>query len=307
MTERKAGEKTVSQPDKRNVGGGLVAKRGMKARMSTWWSGLTPAQQVKVVCALITALIGSTIVALGAIIAAVISVCFIPTSVKPIAPPSSVTSFAVYPNYDPSGYMGDTGDITVSKYVASVLAGDGLMKSVDVVRFSYNVKGRGPHQHDYMYTRPDQPATFAGVMYLNPPNNFGTDPRGGYDLRGFRRIMWEARSVNGPVNVEFVAGGIDTIFDDEQKKKAPAPYPDSLPKVPIGPRSLTDEWREYTFDLPGYVTKEHLRRVVGGFGWVCSWGSNGIKEVERQDGLITPDQERTLIFELRNVRYERVK
>jgi hypothetical protein len=200
-------------------------------------------------------------------------------------------SFSVNERYHPSGKMGDIGDITVNR-------------GVNIDQFIYNVGGRGPHEWDYKYVHGainNSAAQFAGVMYLDPPNNWGWDPCGGYDLRGFRRITWEARSIGGEVLIEFLVGGVKWEWNGTRMGKVNVSYPDSLPRTSLGTKSLTENWQffEHTFSEQSL---DYFKRVVGGFGWVINWGSNNI--LPNDEGT-APVQPRTLRIEIRNVRYER--
>jgi hypothetical protein len=114
--------------------------------------------------------------------------------------------FDVYGSYDPRGFMGDTGDITIEEEPNNRL-----------VRFRYDAHGREPHEWEYKYlddgTKNAQLCKFAGVMFLD--GNWGkTD--GGYDLRGKRKLGWQARSLSGMVNVQFLAGGVAWVWDKHQ-------------------------------------------------------------------------------------------
>lgn len=215
----------------------------------------------------------------------------IPTPI-PTDTPAQPEVFLVSSNYDPSGYMGDTGDITVAK-----------LPNVD--QFIYETEGRGPHEFEFKYIGGElnpNPAQFAGVMYLNPPGAFGTDPDGGHNLQNFQRVLkWEARSVEGEVNVEFVIGGVTWIWDDQTQMKKPALHPDTMGRTSLGTKTLTKEWQSFEYDL-SHKLEEEFERVVGGFAWVISWGSNGLKLKEDKTG---PEESETFIIEIRNIRYER--
>jgi hypothetical protein len=204
---------------------------------------------------------------------------------------SEVPVFPVEESYEPSGKMGDTGDVIIDK-------------SRGVTRFVYEAKGRGPHMWEYTYVNNQlnpEPAQFAGVMYLSPPNNWGTDPQGGRDLRGgYRVLRWEARSEGGEAYAEFVIGGVNWVLDSANKERSAAPYPDSLGRRSLGTKQLTAEWQPFEFDL-SRIPREELARVVGGFGWVISWGSNGVTINEARTG---PVQSKVFIIEVRNVRFE---
>lgn len=195
--------------------------------------------------------------------------------------------------FHPSGMMGDIGDITIERRTG-------------VDRFTYDVRGKGPHEWEYKYVkcRPDSlPARFAGVMYLNPPNNFGEVEDGGYDLRRFHRLKWEARCITGEVNVEFVAGGVNWKWNDTVQcpKKEPTPYPCSLPRTSLGIKRLTEAWQSFEYEFTAGQEKQ-LRRLVGGFAWVIAASSNGVTwDSDRS----APNVAARFTIELRNIHYER--
>jgi hypothetical protein len=178
------------------------------------------------------------------------------------------------------------------------------MPTPDSCVFEYETTGKGQHEWDYKYIngeRNPNPAGFGGVFYLDPPNNFGTSC-GGYDLRKFRRtIRWEARSLSGDVNVEFIIGGIDWIWDERNKQKIKTLFPDSMPRVGLGVKKLTSAWQTFGYDLSDRPESE-FARVINGFSWVISWGMNGVRFNEERTG---PDRSKTFKIELRNIRYER--
>jgi hypothetical protein len=199
--------------------------------------------------------------------------------------------FSVYPDYDPSGFMGDIGDI------ASV------NKSSKGVQFTYQVAGRGPHEWDFKYVdgalNPN-PAKFAGVMYLC----CGWGDRPGFDLRDFRRaITWEARSLSGTVNVEFVIGGVVFVWDNEKKSKIKPPCPDTLRRKPLGIHTLDEMWQSFEVSLQD-IPEEEFVNVIGGFAWVITWGSTGI-EADETATPARPKVPKTFVIEIRNIRYER--
>jgi hypothetical protein len=201
-------------------------------------------------------------------------------------PTNSSVPFAVFPNYDPSGYVGDTGDITVAK-------------DPNLVRFTYITKGRGPYEWDYKYIdgklNPN-PSRIAGVLYLNPPDNWGTDSHCGFDLRGRHTLTWKAHSLSGSVNIEFVVGGVVWQWDTNTHTKVAVPYPDSLPHMGLGIKQLTSTWQTFTYDLSS-LPANYLRAVVAGFGWVITWDSNG--------GQFTGSgQPRTFVFEIQDIFYQ---
>ncbi|GAF81689.1 unnamed protein product, partial [marine sediment metagenome] len=163
-----------------------------------------------------------------------------PDSSEPLPPrvgkavPASVRRFPADLRYVASGAMGDIGDVTF---------GFG--------EFHYKTAGKGPHEFALKYendgrTPSATPAQFGGVVWLSPPDMFGTAPDGGYDLRGFRGIEWEARAIGDPVKVEFFIGGIDRVWkknEDGRWEFVRAPYPDTMPRTSLGIRKLTNEWQ----------------------------------------------------------------
>jgi hypothetical protein len=190
--------------------------------------------------------------------------------------------------FDPSGKMGDIGDITIIR-----------MSGYD--QFTYTAKGIGPHEWDWKY-RDDgslnpEPAQFGGVMYLYPPNNWGNLP--GYDLRSYRgSVTWEARSVGDNCTVEFVMGGIQWKWDNESKS-SDLKHPDSMLRKSIGIKKLTNEWQKFSSDLSAQPM-ENSANVIGGFGWIIPWGSNNISLNENRTEAQNP---KTFTIEIRNLQY----
>lgn len=203
--------------------------------------------------------------------------------------PGISESFSVYPNYDPSGYMGDTGDIRDPA------------RGSEGVCFTYEVGGRGPREWEWKYVDCElnpNPARFVGVMYLCC--GWGQQP--GFDLRAFRRaVAWEARSLSDEVNVEFVIGGINWVWDEQEKIKVKPPCPDSLWRKSLGTYTLTEEWQSFQVDLSN-MPEEEFVNVIGGFSWIITWGSN---EIQPNEGGTGPQEPKTFEIEIRNIRYER--
>jgi len=210
--------------------------------------------------------------------------------------------FFVEKYYTASGAMGDVGDLHF---------GGGS--------FTYKTFGRPPHEWEYKYSdvsgkqiKNPSPCKFAGVVWLSPPGAFGTACDGGYDLRGFRKIHWEARSTSETVNVEFFIGGINWnwTWDENQKKfvQMTSPYPDTMSRITLGTKkiyttytTLTDQWQQYTVSLDEEPENSFIR-VVGGFGWIITWANNGIVPNDSNSGPKNPKEFR---FEVRNIYYER--
>lgn len=201
--------------------------------------------------------------------------------------PGRAASFSVSAQYDPSGIMGDVGDLRLSR-------------SAGRDSFAYEARGRGPHEWDFKYVdgaANPKSAQFGGVMYLNPPNNWGRER--GFDLRGTRRVIkWEAHSLGGEVNVEFVIGGVVWRWDHEKKEQIGVSCPDSMPRTSLGIKTLTPNWQLFEWDL-SQLPEDAFSSVVGAFAWTVNWGSNGV-----DDNAANNPQPKTFKIELRNIRYE---
>jgi hypothetical protein len=179
---------------------------------------------------------------------------------KPVSPGEK---FSVISSYDPSGLTGDIGDVDVSK-------------TGELVRFTYQTNGKGPHEWEYKYKEGrlnEVPAEFAGVIFLDPPNNFGTSASGGFDLREVSgTIRWEARSLAGEASVNFYIGGVEWMWDEEQMDRVSVPYPDTLPRLSLGSRVISGEWQTFEYDISIYP-EVYFRCVIGAFGWSIAWGA----------------------------------
>jgi len=204
--------------------------------------------------------------------------------------------FAVDDNYNfKSGLTGDIGDITISH-------------KDDVIRFVYKTEGRGPHQWDYRFVHKElnpEPARFAGIMALNPPNEWGTHRKCGFDLTRYAGglIRWEARALEQTVYAQFVIGGVNWIWNEKTKEKEDSPFPDTMPLTFLGgPKKLTKEWQPFEHRLPD--TASYFRRVVGGFGWTVAWSDNDVVPARTGQG---PEVVKLLEIEVRRIRYERGK
>lgn len=101
---------------------------------------------------------------------------------------------------------------------------------------------------------------WAGIYWLNPPNNWG-NKKGGFDLTGASKLTFWAKGEKGGEQIQEVTiGGIT------------GNYPDSDTAV-IGPIILTDQWKKYTIDLRG----KDLSYISGGFAWTTSEDVNPVR------------------------------
>jgi exo-beta-1,3-glucanase (GH17 family) len=159
-------------------------------------------------------------------------------------------TFSIYTNYQaesnhfsPSGWMGDIHAIHLND-----CARVGEAWSDRKIRIEYTPS-------------PKDEAGWAGIYWLDPPNNWGKIRGAGHDLRGHRRLRFRAMSETSGTEAKFFTGGVDT-----------GPFPSSL-KKPLfaagadsqGFIQLTDAWREYYIDLQN----ADLSRVIDGFGWAA--------------------------------------
>ena len=100
---------------------------------------------------------------------------------------------------------------------------------------------------------------WAGVYWLNPPDNWG-DKKGGFNLTGATKLTFWARGAKGGEQIaEFKVGGIGINRE----------FPDS-DTATIGPVILTNQWRQYTIDL----RDKDLSTIAGGFAWVANVDDN---------------------------------
>ncbi len=96
---------------------------------------------------------------------------------------------------------------------------------------------------------------WAGIYWLNPPDNWGSK-KGGYVLTGAEQLSFWAKGEKGGERIEeFKVGGVGINQD----------YPDSDMAI-IGPVLLSNEWRQYNIDLRG----KDLTYISGGFAWVSN-------------------------------------
>lgn len=137
----------------------------------------------------------------------------------------------------PSGYMGETGAITM---VAD--STDKPHSGATALKVIYN-KGDG----------------WGGVVWQSPANDWGAKP-GGFNLTGVTALKFWARGEVGGEKVKFGFGviGADQPFPDSGKKELAV--------------DLTNEWKEYTIDVAGI----DLTRVKTGFMWVVGGQGNGV-------------------------------
>ncbi|MCX5701149.1 MAG: hypothetical protein NTZ63_06390 [Candidatus Omnitrophica bacterium] len=142
-------------------------------------------------------------------------------------------------HYIPSGWMGDYGDL---KYEGVCKEDPYLGDSC--IKITYNGKRA-------------QGAGWAGMMWQNPANNWGTVDAG-FDLSKATSLTFWARGVKGGERVEeFKVGGIMGEYSDSDSSS-------------IGPVILNKEWTQYTIDLKG----KDMSNIIGGFVWSANVDTN---------------------------------
>lgn len=153
-------------------------------------------------------------------------------------------------HYQPTGYMGDVGDIKVNEAFA-----ENPHSGNTSIRVEYEAKGKGPNECMY-----NPPCKWAGVYWQEPPGNWGKEERfknNGFNLSSYSRLRFWARA-DKPVTIEFKVGGIDQ------------PYGDSLSSPLSQTFRLNQEWQEFEISLRG----ANLTHIIGGFCLVTNWNIN---------------------------------
>ena len=161
-----------------------------------------------------------------------------PSSLTPVSSPFNVYTDAGAPenHYVPTGFMGDTKDITMR---------EGWPKNPH----------RGATCIQVVYSgAASQGFGWAGVYWQAPPNNWGKalEPTGN-NLSHLSQLSFWVRGDQGNERITFLVGGIT------------GPYGDSLPAV-SKTITLTTSWQLETIDLRG----QDLTHVIGGFGWTAN-------------------------------------
>jgi len=136
-----------------------------------------------------------------------------------------------------SGYMGNFAAITVDANCPTNTRGD----AKSCMKATYGATDN-----------------WAGVVWQNPPNNWGDLP-GGWNITGAKQLSFWARGDKGGEKVTFEYGliGADKKFHDSSSGK-------------MADVILTTAWQHYTIDLTG----KDLSRIVSGFCWTVAGSGN---------------------------------
>ncbi len=155
-------------------------------------------------------------------------------------------------HYIPSGWMGDYGDLKFNqgwkekvqkpKSKDAKKSKDGEAKDETCIQIKYSGERK-------------QGAGWAGIYWQHPANNWG-DKRGGYDLSGYKKLVFWARGESGSEVVDkFFIGGITGQTEEGDSDEAS-----------VSPVELSKDWKEYTIDLTGL----DLSHIIGGFGMAAN-------------------------------------
>ena len=147
--------------------------------------------------------------------------------------------YSVSNHFDPTGWMGDVGDISFDDGETAVYYRGG-----NSIRITYTPNGE---------------QGWAGIYWQHPGNNWGYIPNVGFDLTGVTRLTFWARGANGGEKAEFKVGGIGGTYGDSLQ-----------PAVSTGEITLSSDWQQYAIDLTG----KDLSYVIGGFVWVTNQVQN---------------------------------
>lgn len=134
------------------------------------------------------------------------------------------------PPYAASGFMGNTGAITVENSTDNPHSGKSSLKA--------------------QYKAADN---WGGVVWQSPADDWGDKP-GGFDLSGAKKLTFWARGAKGGEKVEFGYG----VLDRDKK------YYDTAKGKTM--ETLTSDWKQYT--LP--VGDVDLSRIKTGFYWTAA-------------------------------------
>ena len=150
--------------------------------------------------------------------------------------------------FSPSGWMGD---------------GEYGRKYIDFLGADTSNPHSPPTSIKVIYRL--RPGRWAGIYWLNWPDNWGEKPGNNYAGKNLTRLTFWARGETGNEIIEFKAGGIDNPSK---------PYRDSFIRT-TGRVKLSTDWKQYEIDLSG----ADLSSVIGGFCWVASADYNSTKAI----------------------------
>ena len=144
---------------------------------------------------------------------------------------------AISNHYYPSGWMGDSRDLTFNQqYAKDVYAGK------HCIRVQYSPRGSGG---------------WTGIYWQQPSNNWG-DKQGGFDLsKATYLTFWMKGEKGGETIAEAKVGGFKGSFPDSAEA--------SKKKI-----VLTKDWKLYWIDL----RKKDMSYIAGGFAFIVNKADN---------------------------------
>ena len=151
--------------------------------------------------------------------------------------------YSVGNHFEPTGWMGDAATTP-----GSVTVDPGSTATWHTGGNSFRITYTGAGSQGW-----------AGIYWLHPANNWGTNPNGGFNLTSVNKLTFWARGQHGGEKAEFKMGGISGAYGDTV-----------WPAISTGVVTLTTAWQQYTI----YLNFRDLSRVVGGFVWVTEKTDN---------------------------------
>lgn len=166
-------------------------------------------------------------------------------------------------NCTPSGWMGDYGDMKMNQGFTKGVAKPkkkSEMEKVDKKEMDVKSDGKDETSIQIRYSSErKQGAGWAGIYWQTPANNWG-DKKGGFDLSGFRKLLFYARGETGEEVIDkFLIGGITGQTEEGDSDEAS-----------ISPVELTQKWTEYEIDLNGL----DMSHIIGCFGFALNADAN---------------------------------
>lgn len=155
-----------------------------------------------------------------------------------------------------SANAGTAGEVDIlNEFNPSGWMGDAMREGSVAFDGAWHTNPRSPPAAVRITYTPG-PEGWAGIYWLNLPNNWGERPGENLSGEDFTHVSFWARGETGSEVVEFKAGGVDAEG---------RPHRDSF-SVTAGRVVLTTQWQEYEIPLVG----EDLSEVIGGFAWFAS-------------------------------------
>lgn len=134
-----------------------------------------------------------------------------------------------------SGYCGDVNNLRVEK-VKDSFTGSSSLKIIYIPQ---------PGRKDLGW---------AGLYYQSPPNNWGDNEKGGFDLSDAKYLYFSCRGARGDEIIEVKIGGIKGKYGDSCE-------------ISTGYVTLKPYWVIYRINLKD----ENLKNIIGGFGIFFSY------------------------------------